>query len=87
MVKEKWQQLAYDLVDHGRSRSLEIRPYFQKVPGGWFDTGQYTITENEKPLGNLYVDVYTAGPLHWDGSKDEFKPGELEAIADFIQNR
>lgn len=87
MLKEKWLQLNYDLVSRGRTRSMEIKPFFQKVPGGWFDTGQYTIIEAGKPLGNLYVDVYTAGPLHWDGSKDEFDAGELEAIANFIQRR
>jgi hypothetical protein len=83
-MDQKWVELGYVLVGPARTRSLVIKPHFQKVPGGWFDTGQYTLTEKGKLLGNLYMDVYTDGPLQWDGSKDEFSPKELEAIGNHI---
>lgn len=80
-MDQKWEELHQELTTGKGVRSLTVRPHFQKIPGGWFDSWQYTITECGKLLGNLYVDVYTNGPLQWDGSKDEFSPKELEAIA------
>jgi hypothetical protein len=83
-MDQKWDELYYELTTGKGVRSLTITPHFQKIPGGWFHTGQYTITENGKLLGNLYMDVYTDGPLQWDGSKDEFISKELEAFACYI---
>jgi hypothetical protein len=87
MTKQKWEQLACESKTAKGIRSLIITPHFQKVPGGWFDTGQYTLTQNGKLLGNLYMDVYTGGPLQWDGSKNEFSAEELQAIAQYIGNK
>jgi hypothetical protein len=83
-MDEKWEELAYELTTGTGIRSLTITPHFQKVSRGWFDTGQYTISEKGKPLGNIYVDLYTGGKPQWDGSKDEFTYKQIHDIVSHI---
>jgi hypothetical protein len=80
----KWEELSYELRTATKTRILTITPHFQKISKGWFDTGQYTVSEKGKPLGNIYMDLYTGGQTQWDGSKDEFTPQELRDIANHI---
>ena len=65
-------RIGCELTTDTGKRSFKVAPHFQKISTGWFDTGQYTVYEDGKPLGNIYVDLYTGGKLQWDGSKDEF---------------
>ena len=84
-MDKKWEELAYELKTEKGTRSFKITPHFQKISTGWFDTGQYTVTENGKPLGNVYVDLYTGGKIQWDGSKDEFSYHQLHEMVSFIR--
>jgi len=83
-MDKKWEELAYELKTESGIRSLIITPHFQKISSGWFDTGQYTIAENGKVLGNVYVDLYTGGKPQWDGSKDEFTYAQIYDIVNHI---
>jgi hypothetical protein len=84
-MDKKWDELAYELTTDIGTRSLKITPHFQKISTGWFDTGQYTIAEHGKPLGNVYVDLYTGGKPQWDGSKDEFTYQQIHDIVHHIR--
>ena len=83
-MDKKWEELAYELTTDTGTRSLKITPHFQKISTGWFDTGQYTINEGGKPLGNIYVDLYTGGKPQWDGSRGEFTYQQIHDIVSFI---
>ena len=79
-MDNKREQLAYELETKTGTRSLKITPHFHRISTDWFDTGQYTITENGKPLGSIYVDLYTGAKPQWDGSKDDFTGEQIDQI-------
>lgn len=83
-MDEKWEELACELRTNKGVRSLKVTPHFQKLSKGWFDTGKYTISEDGKLLGNVYVDLYTGGKPQWDGSKDEFSSKEFYELVNQI---
>jgi len=84
-MDKKWDELAYELTTDTGTRALKITSHFQNTPTGWFDTGQYTINEAGKPLGSIYVDLYTGRKSQWDGNKDEFTDQQFYDIVNHIR--
>jgi hypothetical protein len=84
MSDEKWEKLPYLLATPSGVRSLVLRSNFEPTENGWFDTGQYTVTEGGITLGDIYVDLYTDGGISWDGKPGEFSEEQLNAIVDHI---
>jgi hypothetical protein len=83
-MDKKWEELACELTTDKGTRAFRIIPHFQKVLSGWFDTGKYTVYENDKVLGNIYVDLYTGRKPQWDGSMDEFSYEQLYELVNRI---
>jgi hypothetical protein len=68
-------------------RSLVLRSNFEPTEDGWFDTGQYTVTEYSVTLGDICVDLYTDGGISWNGKPGEFTEEQLDEIVDHIAFR
>ena len=83
-MDKKWEELACELTTDTGKRTFRVTPHFQKTSNGWFDSGQYTVYEGGKPLGNIYVDLYTGGKNQWDGSKDEFTSKQMHDLVNQI---
>jgi hypothetical protein len=84
MSDEKWDKPPYLLETPSGVRSLVFRSNFEPTEDGWFDTGQYTVTEHGVTLGDIYVDIFTDGGISWNGKAGEFSDEHLEKIVDHI---